>query len=72
MSTAPFDFDTIVFFALPVLGVSRASLVNASRRVHNINDININDLSEWSKIASSPVADALKHYDYENKEGNSS
>jgi hypothetical protein len=65
-----------VYFALPVLGVSRASLVNASRRVHNIindiNDININDLSEWSKIASSPVADALKHYDDENKEGNSS
>ena len=29
MSTASFDFDDIVFVALPVLGVSRASLVKA-------------------------------------------
>jgi hypothetical protein len=28
-STAPFDYDPIVYFALPVLGVSRASLVKA-------------------------------------------
>ena len=51
MSTAPFDFDAIVFVALPVLGVSRASLIKAVE-AHKFQASDFSSILSRSAVAS--------------------